>query len=125
MSRRTQPAVIYIVCDGCKYEAPPEWIETLTSQGWMIGNRDDPDLRDWCPKCVSVRADLVAEIERLRQAIAESLPYIDFASKFERLAETVERVRVLAQNALLANDAGMGYPVVAADDLLHALDGVA
>lgn len=72
MSRRIQPAVIFVVCDGCEVVAAPEPLHVLASHGWTV-SRDEPTGCDWCPQCTYTRRDLTAAIQRVRELCSDDL----------------------------------------------------
>lgn len=71
MTFRVQPAVITRICDGCRTESDPVDRPVLLDQGWTLapgGPYDHPvTALDWCPNCTTIRSDLAAAMQRVRE----------------------------------------------------------
>ena len=71
MTFRVQPAVITRICDGCRTESDPVDRPVLLDQGWTLAPGDPYDhpvtALDWCPNCTTIRSDLAAAMQRVRE----------------------------------------------------------
>ena len=71
MTFRVQPAIVTRICDGCRAESDPVDLPVLREQGWTLapgGPYDHPvTALDWCPNCTTIRSDLAAAIQRVRE----------------------------------------------------------
>ena len=71
MTFRVQPAVITRICDGCRTESDPVDCPELLDQGWTLAPGTPYDhpvtALDWCPNCTTIRSDLAAAIQRVRE----------------------------------------------------------
>jgi len=75
---RVQPAVIARICDGCRTESDPVDCPELLDQGWTLAPGTPYDhpvtALDWCPNCTTIRSDLAAAIQRVREFCAATNP---------------------------------------------------
>ena len=71
MTFRVQPAIVTRICDGCRAESDPVDLPVLREQGWTLapgGPYDHPvPALDWCPNCTTIRSDLAAAMQRVRE----------------------------------------------------------
>lgn len=102
MTFRVQPAVITRICDGCRTESDPVDRPVLLDQGWTLAPGDPYDhpvtALDWCPNCTTIRSDLAAAMQRVRE-VAENE---DYGRIFAEYGPDAELIRVIPLDALNA-----------------------
>jgi len=80
---RVQPAIVTRICDGCRTESDPVDLPVLREQGWTLapgGPYDHPvPALDWCPNCTTIRSDLAAAIQRVREVCEQDSFWINHA----------------------------------------------